>query len=246
MNERCCRSCVYATGAQGRWHRVMMGRFPGLRLCLNHPDTPGQMREVRVDGVCENYRERRWPKGKRTRPPAPANDAIRYIPLTHGLYATVDAADYEWLNQYKWYAQVDKRSRLVYAARVRIERENGKARRRIVLMHREIMKPPAGMVIDHINCNGINNRRCNLRTCTRAQNLQYRRPPASGRSRFIGVRPHGDKWRAVISHKRVKIHLGIFDDDVEAAKVRDRKAVELFGEFARLNFPEEFGLGRPG
>ena len=105
MNEKCCRNCVYATGPQGRWHRVMIGRFPGLRVCFNHPETPGQMREVRVEALCENYRARHWPKGKRDRPPKPPHDEIRYIPLTHGLYAIVDAQDYEKLSQHKWYAR---------------------------------------------------------------------------------------------------------------------------------------------
>ena len=237
MVKKCCRNCVYATQAQGHWHRVMMRRFPGLRLCFNSVETPGKMQEVRVDGVCENFRLRQWPKGKRCTPPKPPNDAIRYIPLTHGLYATVDAEDYEWLSQYRWHARFHKRCDTVYAARARVYRENGKVHRRIVTMHREIMKPPEGMVIDHINGNGINNRRCNMRTCTQAQNVLNRRACPTAKSRFIGVFPRGDKWRAAIRYKKRQFHIGTFDDEVEAAKARDRKAIELFGQFARLNFP---------
>ena len=241
MNERCCQNCVYATGPQGRWHRVMMGRFPGLRVCFNHPETPGQMQEVRVDGLCKNYRARSWPRGRRERPPKPRNDDIRYIPLTHGLYATVDAQDYHWLSKYKWAALFNPRSNIIYAARSVAYDENGKRRRRTILMHREIMKPPKGMVIDHINSNGINNRRRNLRTCTPAQNVQNARPRTHGKSRFIGVFPNRGKWQAAITVNKEKFYLGLFEDEVEAAKARDRKAIELCGQFARLNFPDEFG-----
>jgi HNH endonuclease len=237
MVTKCCRNCVYATQAEGHWHRVMMRRFPGLRLCFNHPETPGRMREIRVDGMCENFRAQRWPNGKRCTPPKPPNDEIRYIPLTHGLYATVDAEDYEKLSQYKWHAQCDEGRRTVYAARNTSYREHGRRHNRIVLMHREIMKTPKGMVVDHINGNGANNRRCNMRNCTQFQNTHNNRPRKDGKSRFIGVDPHRDKWRARVCYKGRKHHIGLFTDEVEAARARDRKAVELFGEFARLNFP---------
>jgi len=240
MMKRCCRNCVYATQAEGHWHRVMMRRFPGLRLCFNGVETPGKMQEVRIDGVCENFRVRQWPKGKRCQPPKPPNDEIRYIPLTHGLYATVDAQDYERLSQYKWAAHFNQRSNIIYAARSSYYYENGRRRRRTILMHREIMNPPEGMVIDHINSNGLNNRRCNMRTCTQAQNIQNCRPRTDGKSRFIGVFPHQDKWKATIACNGERFYLGTFDDEVEAARARDRKAVELFGKFARLNFPEPF------
>jgi hypothetical protein len=160
------------------------------------------------------------------------------------LYATVDAADYEWLSQYRWHARFDKGGHLVYAARATHFWKDGKHYRRSILMHREIMQPPEGMVVDHINSNGINNRRCNMRICTQAQNVQNRRPPASEKSRFIGVWREGKKWRAAIRCKGEHFGLGLFEDDVAAARARDRKAVELFGEFARLNFPEAFGVNQ--
>jgi hypothetical protein len=157
----------------------------------------------------------------------------------------VDAEDYEWLSQYRWHARFHKRSDTIYATRACYRREKGKVRRQIVSMHREIMKPPEGMVIDHINGNGINNRRCNMRTCTQAQNVQNRRACPHSKSQYIGVYRKGNKWWAAVAHKGKQHRVGTFADEVEAAKARDRKAVELFGEFARLNFPEEFGVG-PG
>ncbi len=223
----------------------MMGRFPGLRLCFNGVETPGRMQEVCADGVCGNYRARRWPQGKRDRPPKPPNDEIRYIPLTHGLYAIVDAEDYEALSKYKWHARLDKRSKNVYAARADYYRENGKRCCRMIQMHREIMKTPDGMVVDHINGNGINNRRCNMRNCTQFENTHNARPRTDGKSRFIGVVPYKGKWLARVSTQGRRHQVGTFDDEVEAAKARDRKAVELFGQFARLNFPQDGGADRP-
>jgi len=100
------------------------------------------------------------------------------------------------------------------------------------------MKPPPGMVVDHINRNGLDNRESNLRNCTRLQNLQNRYW-AAGQSQYRGVSPVGDKWQAVIGYNNETIHLGLFEDEVEAAKARDRKAYELAGPFAYLNFPDE-------
>jgi len=144
------------------------------------------------------------------------------------MLALVDAADYEWLSQYKWYAGRPTPSGTIYARR---RASDGTT----VLMHRMIMRPPKGMVVDHINGNGLDNRRCNLRICTVAENTSYAPKRAGGKSRFIGVAPSGNKWQAKVgSH-----YLGVFDDEVEAAKARDRKARELYGVHAWLNFPLE-------
>ena len=114
------------------------------RSCRGAPTTrwPGQLHDV--PGVpCRNYR----PK-----PVLPQGDGVRLIPLGDGFYAYVDAADYEWLSRYTWHLHNG------YAAR----REKG----RRIFMHREIMQPPKGMVVDHIDGNRINNCRFNLRVCT--------------------------------------------------------------------------------
>ncbi len=239
MTKRCCRNCVYATRVQGRWHRVMMGKFPGLRLCFNGFETPGQMQEVYVGSVCENFRQRTWPVGWREATPEPPSDEIRYIPLTRGLYATVDAQDYPELIKYKWHARIRQGTNLIYAARNTSYREKGQRRKGMVLMHRQIMKTPEGMVVDHINGNGINNRRCNMRNCSQFENTHNCRPRKDGKSKFIGVDPHRNRWRARVCYKGRKQHIGVFDTQVEAARARDRKAIELFGAFARLNFPQE-------
>ena len=99
--------------------------------------------------------------------------------------------------------------------------------------------------MDHIDRNRLNHRRCNLRVCTRQQN-QANVGPCGGSSRFVGVSRCGKKWRAQIEYQGQVLHLGLFDDEVEAAKARDRKAYELHGSYAYLNFPEDFPLPMPG
>ena len=186
--------------------------------CANHPCWPGQLHDV-PGMACRNYRRK---------PKLPSGDAVRMIPLGDGFYAYVDAADYEWLSQYHWHLQNG------YAAR--------REKTRVILMHREIMQPPTGMVVDHIDGNKANNCRFNLRTCTPAENRRNNRKRNDARSKFKGVSYHERmrKWRARCWCKGRDPFLDYFDTDVEAARAYDRVAVEYFGEFARLNFPEEW------
>jgi len=107
-------------------------------------------------------------------------------------------------------------------------------------MHRFIMDPPEGMVVDHRNGNRLDNRRSNLRVCTQKQNTHNSRPKGKS-SRFKGVcydKARGQWMAPVRSPDGKDIHTGRFDDEVEAAKAHDRLARELHGEFAYLNFPD--------
>jgi len=167
------------------------------------------------------------PRTKRIEPTQPTDPSIRYIPLTKGLYAIVDAADYEWLSKYKWFTH--GRGKKACAAR--------NEKRRTITMHREIMQPPPGMFVDHINHNRKDNRRCNLRNCTPPQNVRNRRVCGS-KSGFIGVYAHGRKWKVVVTCNGKRYRLCGFTDKIEAALARDRLARQLFGEFAYLNFPD--------
>ncbi|MEN6577441.1 MAG: HNH endonuclease [Phycisphaerales bacterium] len=101
------------------------------------------------------------------------------------------------------------------------------------------MRPHKGRVVHHIDGNGLNNRCDNLQVCTPRQHLAGR-GPCGGVSRFVGVYRHGDKWEARIRCHGKVYYLGYFDDEVEAAKARDRKTYELHGKFAYLNFPEDY------
>ena len=105
------------------------------------------------------------------------------------------------------------------------------------LMHRLLMD----QMTDHVNGNGLDNRRVNLRPATRSQNGGNRRKAVATGSRFKGVTPyigHPGRWLAYITLNKSKRHLGIFDDEAVAGRAYDDAARSLFGEFAALNFPE--------
>ena len=233
-----CQLCAYSCPLpKSRQLRDKWLGVTRLLLCTNHPASPGELREVLPTETCRNFKAKCWNR-RRSRPaqdsPDPPTRAscpgVRRIAVGQGLFATVDAADYQKLRKYKWYAH--RHGRTVYA----VCHDKGK----VIYMHRMILRPRKGYLVDHIDGNGLNNRRCNLRVCTPAQNRANARPCA-GSSRFVGVYRHGDKWRAAIRYRGEYFYLGLFDDEVEAAQARDRKAYALHGERAYLNFPEDFG-----
>lgn len=162
---------------------------------------------------------------------------FRKIPLTQGQYAIVDPEDYEGLAKYKWFAKrCDGR---FYAVRSK--------RNRNVKMHQVILGTKEGKVIDHINGNGLDNRKANVRFATSEQNSwNQRKQRSQSSSKYKGV--HWEKkrkeWRARIKYKGRSIHIGRFETEEEAARAYDAKAKELFGEFAWLNFPVRPGVGR--
>jgi hypothetical protein len=153
---------------------------------------------------------------------------VKRIPLAGGLYAYVDAADYEWLSQYKWGVYNG------YAAR----QESG----RTIYMHRQIMQPPKSMVVDHMDGSRLNNCRSNLRVCTPAENHRNRAKGVGSASRFRGVGYYKEsgKWYSGLQFKGKRFWLGYFDEEVEAARAYDYKAVECGREFAWVNLPEEW------
>lgn len=156
------------------------------------------------------------------------------IPLSRGEFATVDDEDFEWLNQFRWY-YVRCGGSWEYALRNVVVG----GRRRTQGMHRLILGEVEGRCSDHINGDGLDNQRANLRACTHTENMRNRRKHKNNTSGFTGVhwRNSTKKWRAQIDADGRKRHLGYFDDIEEAARAYDAAALKLHGEFATLNFP---------
>jgi hypothetical protein len=157
----------------------------------------------------------------------------REIPLTQGYVAIVDADDYEHVMAAgNWYASVDERR--TYARR-NMRRDDG--RRTTMRLHTFL----TGLhLVDHINGDGLDNRRSNLRSATNAENSKNQRIPVNNTSGFKGVAWHKRdmRWQAYIRLDDGRRHLGTFTTAEDAAYAYDAAARELFGEFAWLNFPE--------
>lgn len=151
------------------------------------------------------------------------------IPLTKGYVALIDEEDEEAVRQYSWRAMV--KSYTTYAFSLR----NGVAQ----YMHRVVL--PGAQMIDHIDHNGLNNTRDNLRACTAQMNCaNSRRRPGKRSEGYRGVRsqPRRNGWQARIKVLGKDYYLGTYDTPIDAAKAYDRAAFDAFGEFATLNFPE--------
>lgn len=157
---------------------------------------------------------------------------VRIIPLTRGQVALVDEQDWLLLSSHKWHAL--KIGNVFYAARS-VRDENGK--RCFLYMHREILGAGKEAFVDHIDGNGLNNRRTNLRLATKQQNSFNQRPRSSSKSGYKGVHWHkgARKWRAQITTGGVCRHLGYFDCIESAARAYDDAAQQLHGDFARSN-----------
>jgi len=160
---------------------------------------------------------------------------FRRIPLTQGKYAIVDPDDYPRLARYKWYAA--KNEHTFYAVKnswSKFEKKKIK-----IKMHRVITDAPAGLIVDHINHNGLDNRKANLRLATLAQNARNSRRRRN-RSGYKGVCYAGNrgKYRAAIWHDKKRIHLGYFNSKITAALEYDRAAKKYHKDFASLNFPD--------
>jgi len=159
----------------------------------------------------------------------PSDQSIRYIPLTQGKVAIVDAADYEWLSRFTWCAT--RNSKAFYAVR---RKSDGSG---CIWMHRAIANPPDTHDVDHQDGNGLNNRRSNLRIATRAENLRNSRRRSSNTSGYKGVSwsAAANKWMARITVDGKNIYLGVFVDIEDAKKVYNDAALNFHKDFALVN-----------
>lgn len=144
---------------------------------------------------------------------------MKKIPLTQGKYALVDDEDYEYLSQWKW--QYHPKG---YATR-----------RGSIKMHRIINQTPIGMVTDHINGDGLDNRKLNLRSCTQAQNTMNRRLGRNSKSGYKGVvwREKSKDFVVYINANGKRIWLKTYHALEDAVKAREEAEIKYHGEFAR-------------
>ena len=154
---------------------------------------------------------------------------MQTIILTQNKVALVDDDNFEELNKYNWCAI--KGYNKYYAAR--ISSRNSIETRKLIHMHRVILGITDKLKVDHINGDGLDNQKSNLREATSAQNsANYR--PTTGKS-YKGVTFHHNRWQVQIRINGEKTYIGVYKDEFEAALVYDKIAVETFGEFALLN-----------
>jgi len=153
---------------------------------------------------------------------------LREIELTKGYLARIDNDDYERVSQYLWCAfETGIRIKRVYGVR------KASGNRRNIFLHRFILNAPPGIQVDHIDRNGLNCQRSNLRLATSKQNGANSRK-IIGVSGYRGVEPYPNgKWRA----RAQETHIGVFETPEDAASAHDKHAKEIWGEFAVLNFP---------
>jgi len=158
-------------------------------------------------------------------------NTMKEIKLTRGLTAKVDDEDYDYLMQWKWFAG---RTTHKFFTVARTDRTNGIQRK--VTMARLIMNTPMNMVCDHVNHDTLDNRKSNLRNCTRSQNSMNRTP--IGRSKYLGVSKcnKSRKYMAQIKVAKKTIILGLYYNQWAAAIAYDNAAKVYHKEFANLNF----------
>jgi len=152
---------------------------------------------------------------------------IAYVTLTKGYTAIIDACDAELIGQYNWCAKV--RDHTVYAHRS----YKTKNRKVYMLMHRLIVSPGVDQEVDHIDHNGLNNTRSNLRVCDRGENSRNMRKARKGKSKLKGItwNKRWGKWYAQIMHDGKYIFLGSYDCEHKAHEAYREACKRLHKEY---------------
>ena len=155
--------------------------------------------------------------------PQPDDPLIRFIPLTHGYFSVVDTEDYDRASRYRFHLSKTPQG-LLYAG-------GGPEK----LLHKLILPCPDGYEVDHIDGDGLNNRRSNLRVATHSQNCANRKMRSDNKSGYKGVswNKQMQKWHAQCRYLGKNYRLGYFDDVLDAAKAYQGKQLELYKEFAK-------------
>lgn len=168
------------------------------------------------------------------------------VPLTQNKFALIDEADFDRVNEHKWYMQTNLRRDRLYAVTGYPNRKNRKeGRSSIIFLHRFILNIEDNtIIVDHINNDSLDCRKNNLRIATLSQNAQNRKRFNSNTSGYKGVSLNKQKkykhpWVSRLMLKDKSYYLGMYATAEEAAQAYDVKACELFGDFASLNFPDK-------
>jgi hypothetical protein len=172
------------------------------------------------------------------------NEELMQIPLTQGKFAIIDKDDYDKICDYKWFAVKSRNS--YYAA------SHGK-NRETIKMHRVILGlNDKKQICDHIDHNGLNNSKFNLRVCTDSENAKNTTSRNGASSKYLGVsyspirkrklksggysfNEHNRKWLTQIQCDKKKSYVGRFATEIEAAIAYNKVAIEKFGSFANVN-----------
>ncbi len=157
---------------------------------------------------------------------------IKKIELTQGKVSLVDEEDFEYLNQWKWYAQKDYKNGNYYA-----QRHDSQNNKKIVLMHKEILGVENKKQVDHKDGDGLNNQRTNLRPSSHSQNHSNTERYKNNKSGYKGVswNKHSKKYLAQTSIDGKILVIGYFDSPEDAATAYNTVANQLHGDFTRPN-----------
>lgn len=154
---------------------------------------------------------------------------MKTIELTQGRVALVDDDDFEYLNQWKWQYHRG------YACRSQRIGDRKIGKRKYFWMHREILKTPDGLFTDHIDRNGLNNQKSNLRVCTKSQNRMNTIKRKDNTVGYKGVRKNRTGWQARLMVNGISVLQKTFHNLQDAIDAYDNTAREYHGEFANVN-----------
>ena len=160
------------------------------------------------------------------------DDGTIEIMLAKGKIALIDVGDLDVVATYDHWDTDPSRNDLCYA---RSSRHSKQPR---IYMHRLLLSLGPREYADHINHNGLDNRRCNLRLCTPVQNTHNSRPMRGKGFKGVCFYEPTARWRVKITSDGKLKELGYFSTAIEAARAYDDAARILFGSFAYLNFPD--------